>query len=389
MTNGHRIENEISRVRGGFRWIGIIGIVGCIIGLILSPLQFFRSYLFAYLFWMSIGLGCLPLLMLYHLVGGAWGYSVRRILETGTRTIGLLAILFIPILAGMGQIYAWVHPSALDVIEAVGKKTLYLNIPFFVFRAVFFFFLWWFYAKRLNHWSRLQDETADVGLLRRFARLSGPGLVFYGLTLTFASIDWAMSLEPQWFSTVYGMIWMVDTALAGLAFAIVVFVILSNEPPLAEVAKADHFHDLGNLLLAFVMFWAYLEFSQLLIIWSGNVPEEIRWYLSRIRHGWEWTAAALLSFQFFVPFFLLLSRRNKRNKNRLGYIALLVLVMRLVDTFWTITPAFYPDQFKLHWLDGFTLAAIGGVWLATYARQLVMAPLLAMNDPNAMPHKAI
>jgi len=383
------IENEISRFRGRFLWLGIVGIAGCIIGFAFAPQQFFRSYLFAYLFWLSIGLGCLPILMLYHLVGGAWGYSIRRILESGTRTIGLLGLLFIPVIAGMGRIYAWIHPSNAEIAEAVGKKALYLNAPFFVVRAVFFFFLWWFLAKRLNQWSRLQDETADLGLLRRFARLSGPGLAFYGLTLTFALIDWAMSLEPQWFSTVYGMLWIVDTALSSLAFAIVVFVILAGEPPLAEMARPDHLHDLGNLLFAFVMFWAYLAFAQLLIIWSGNVPEEIHWYLSRIRHGWEWTAAALISLQFFVPFFLLLSRRNKRNRVRLGYIALLVLVMRLVDTFWMITPAFYPDGFTLHWLDGFALAAIGGLWLAMYARQLVMTPLLAMNDPNAGPHKTI
>jgi hypothetical protein len=368
---------------------GLAALVACGIGYAISPQQFFRSYLFAYFFWLSIGLGCLPLLMMYHVVGGAWGYSIRRLLESGTRTIFALAIFFIPILLGMHHLYAWINPQNPEIAESVMKKALYLNVPFFVVRAVFFFFLWWFYASRLNRLSAAQDETGDLGLLRRLSRLSAPGLAFYGLTLTFAVIDWAMSLEPAWYSTVYGMLWIVDTGLGALAFAIVVFTFLSDRPPLTEVARPDHFHDLGNLLFAFLMFWAYLAFVQLLIIWSGNIPEEISWYLSRLRHGWEWTAAVLISFQFFVPFFLLLSRRNKRRSRTLGYIALLVLLMRVVDTFWMITPSFYPDRLTVHWLDLTALAAIGGIWLFIYTGELLSRPLLALHDPNTVPHKAI
>jgi hypothetical protein len=368
---------------------GIAAFAACGIGYTISPQQFFRSYLFAYLFWLTVGLGCLPLLMMYHLVGGAWGYSIRRLLESGTRTILALAVLFVPVLLGMHRLYIWIDPTSSGVAESVVKKALYLNVPFFVARAVFFFFLWWFFANRLNRWSAAQDETADIGLLRRFSRLSAPGLVFYGLTLTFAVIDWAMSVDPAWYSTVYGMLWIVDTGLSALAFAIVVFAFLSDHSPLANVAQPDHFHDLGNLLFAFLMFWAYLSFAQLLIIWAGDIPEEIHWYLSRLRHGWEWTAAFLIAFQFFVPFFLLLSRRNKRRPRMLGYIALLVLVMRVVDTFWMITPSFYPDRFTVHWLDVIALAAIGGIWLFIYAGQLFSRPLLALHDPNTVPHKAI
>jgi hypothetical protein len=389
MSRTEPLENQIRGFNVRFLWIGIVGLAACAVGFAISPQQFFRSYLFAYLFWMSVGLGCLPILMMYHLVGGAWGYSIRRLLESGTRTIVLLAFLFIPVLAGIRQLYQWVNPPSPDIVEAVLKKALYLNVPFFIGRAVFFFFLWWFYANRLNRWSAAQDETGDIGLLRRFARLSGPGLVFYGLTLTFALIDWAMSLEPRWYSTVYGLLWMVDTGLSALAFCIVVFAFLSDREPLSRIARPEHLHDLGNLLFAFLMLWAYLAFCQLLIIWAGDVPEEIAWYLSRLRHGWEWTAAVLFSFQFFVPWFLLLSRRNKRDRRRLGYIALLVLGMRIVDTFWMITPTFYPDGFTLHWLDPIALAGIGGVWLAIYARGLLAMPLLAVNDPNTVPHKAI
>ncbi len=380
---------EFRTLQNRFLIVGVVALIACGIGLAFSPQQFFRSYLFAYLFWLSIGLGCLPLLMMYHLVGGAWGYSIRRLLESGTRTILLLALLFIPILLGMRELYAWINPGNVDLAEKVAQKALYLNVPFFVGRAVFCFLLWWFYASRLNHWSTIQDQTGEIGLLRHFARLSGPGVALWGLTLTFALVDWAMSLEPRWYSTIYGMMWMVNTGLAGLAFAIVVFTFLCDRPPLSEVARPDTLHDLGNLLFAFLMLWAYLAFSQLIIIWAGDVPEEIRWYLSRLRHGWEWTAAALITFQFFVPWFLLLSRRRKRNRKTLGYIALFVLGMRIVDTFWLITPAFYPDQFTIHWLDIATLTGIGGIWLAMYVRHLSAMPLLALHDPNTLPHKAI
>jgi hypothetical protein len=389
MSRVQAIEDEIRRFYSPFLAVGIVCLAICAIGFAFSPQQFFRSYLFAYLFWLSIGLGCLPVLMLYHLVGGAWGYSIRRILESGTRTILLLAVLFVPVAVGIRQLYQWVAPPTPEIAEAVAKKALYLNVPFFLIRAAFFFLLWWFYASRLNRWSAAQDETGDTGLLRRFGRLSGPGIALLGFTVTFALVDWAMSLEPRWFSTVYGMWWFMDLGVSALAFSIVVFTFLSDRHPLSQVARPEHLHDLGNLLFAALMLWAYLAFSQLLIIWAGNIPEEIDWYLSRLRNGWAWTAAALFVFQFFVPWFLLLSRRNKRHRRRLGYIALLVLAMRIVDTFWMITPAFYPDRFRLHWLDPLALVGIGGIWLAVYARQLLAMPLLAVNDPNTVPHKAI
>jgi hypothetical protein len=198
-----------------------------------------------------------------------------------------------------------------------------------------------------------------------------------------------MSLEPQWYSTIYGMLWIVSQALSSLAFSIAVLALLASAPPMSDRVRAESLHDLGNLLLAFVMLWAYLSFSQLLIIWSGNLPQEIQWYLSRLRHGWQWVAAALITFHFFVPFFLLLSRFRKRRARSVAIIAGLVLLMRAVDTYWLITPAFYRDRLTVHWLDIFALVGIGGVWLAVYARQLTLMPLLPLHDPNATPHKAI
>jgi hypothetical protein len=369
--------------------VGIAGLILTAIGLFVSPSQFFRSYLWAFLFWFGIALGCLPLLMLYHLVGGAWGFTIRRIIESGTRTLPLLAVMFIPILFGIPRLYEWSQPDKVAQIRALQLKHAYLNIPFWIVRTLFYFAVWLFYAYRLNRMSARQDETGDTALPKRFQRFSGPGLVVYGLTITFASFDWAMSLEPQWYSTIYGMLWIVSQALSGLAFAIAILALLAGTAPISRLSLPDSLHDLGNLLLAFVMLWAYLSFSQLLIIWSGNLPEEIQWYLSRLHHGWQWVAAALITFHFFVPFFLLLARFKKRHIHWIATIALLVLVMRVVDTYWIITPAFYRDHITLHWLDLFALVGIGGIWLAVYARQLAVMPLLPLHDPNATPHKAI
>jgi hypothetical protein len=240
--------------------------------------QLFRSYLIAYLFWFGIALGCLPLLMLHHLVGGAWGFVIRRILEAGTRTLPLMIVLFVPLLLGIHSLYEWSDPEIVARDQILQAKHAYLNVSFFIIRAVVYFAAWIIFAYFLNRWSAEQDATGNPILLRRFQLLSAPGIVVYTLGITFASIDWGMSLEPHWFSTIYGMLFIVGQTLAALAFVIPVAVLLSDSPPASGFMKADVFQDLGNLLLAFVMLWAYISFSQYLIIWAGNLPEEIPWY---------------------------------------------------------------------------------------------------------------
>jgi hypothetical protein len=370
---------DVRRFRRTSIIVGVIGLLGMAVGFFVSSDQFFRSYLWAFLFWLSIGLGCLALLMLYHLLGGSWGFSIRRIIESGTRTLPLMALLFIPVLLGIGHLYAWANPEFVAESGALQQKRLYLNTPFWIARAVLYFAIWILYAHRLNALSMTQDQTGDLSIPRRFERLSAPGLIVYAFTLTFAVFDWAMSLEPEWFSTIYGMSWMVSQALLALSFAIIVAGLIFK-----RASK-----DLGNLLLAFVMLWAYLSFSQFLIIWSGNLPEEIPWYLSRLRNGWQWVAAALLVFHFFMPFFLLLSRFLKQRVRTLVAIAALIFVMRIVDVFWVVTPAFYGQRFSVHWLDLFALVGLGGIWLAVYVTALGSAPLVPLSDPNIAPHKTI
>ena len=389
MTRELAISEGLVRWRKASLLVGAAGLVLSAIGLFVSRDQFFRSYLWAFLFWFGLAVGCLPLLMLYHLVGGAWGFTIRRIVESGTRTLPVMAIFFIPILFGIHNLYAWSHADKIAADEVLREKQPYLNIPFWVARAVLYFAVWLFYARRLNKLSAAQDASGDETLVKRFQKISGPGLVMYALTVTFAVFDWAMSLEPHWFSTIYGMYFMVSQILSALAFSIAMIAVLADNPQVVRTSRADTIHDLGNLLLAFVMLWAYLAFSQFLIIWSGNLPEEISWYLRRLNNGWQWLAASLVVFHFFVPFFLLLGRFRKRRIRSLTVIAVLVLFMRIIDTFWVIAPAFYADHFTVHWLDIFALVGIGGIWLGTYAGQLTAMPMLPLHDPNTAPHKAI
>ena len=355
--------------------VGLAALALCIIGAFISPAQFFRSYLLGYLFWAGVALGCLAILMLQHLSGGAWGMVIRRMLESGSRTLPLMALLFVPLIPGIRQLYGWARPD-----NAIPHQAAYLNVPFFLFRAVLYFGVWLSMAYFMNRWSREQDRTGDLRLARRLQMLSGPGLVLYGLTATFAAIDWVMSLEPHWSSSIFGILIIGGQALSAMAFIIAVAVLLAQHEPLSGVLLPGHFHDLGKLLLAFVMLWAYFAFSQLLIVWSGNLPEEIPWYLHRLHGGWGWVGVLLILFHFALPFVLLLSRDLKRNARALALLAVAVIFMRLVDLFWLTAPEFWPGRFHLHWMDIAAPVGIGGVWLAVFAWQLRGWPLLPIGD---------
>jgi hypothetical protein len=361
--------------------VGAVGIAASLIGAFVATEQFFRSWLLGYLFWFAIALGALPLVMLHHLVGGKWGFASRRVLESATRTLPLMTLLFVPLLFGIHHLYEWSHEDVVAQDIILQHKSAYLNTPFFIARAAVYFASWLILGFFLNRWSNEQDKAGSSAIMRRFQMLSGPGLIIYALTITFASTDWVMSLEPHWFSTIYGMMFMVGQTLTTLAFVIAILALLADTPPLSKFLEAETFNDLGNLLFAFIMLWAYLSFSQYLIIWSGNLPEEIPWYLRRSSGGWQWIAVGLALFHFAVPFFLLLIRRNKRRRQVMSTIAIAVVAMRLVDLVWLVVPAHEPSV-HVHWLDIVTLAGIGGLWFAGFSRQLRKRPLVPLGDPE-------
>lgn len=348
--------------------------------------QFFRSYLVGYIFWVGVTLGCLGILMLQHLTGGAWGLAIRRVLEAGTRTLPLMLLLFLPIaIFGLSHLYEWMHINEVtekSIRRILEAKKPYLNPTFFLIRTAIYFAIWMGLMFLLNKWSAEQDRTAERQYSKKMQYLSGPGIILFVLTVTFASVDWVMSLNPEWFSTIYGLLYVAGWVLSAFALVIAVMVYLTTRRPLEGVIQAPHFHDMGKLLLAFVMLWAYFSFSQFLIIWSGNIPEETKWYLHRLRGGWGWVGIGLVILHFALPFVLLLSRDLKRNARRLATIAILIFVMRMIDVYWLVAPEFSRAHFKFSWMDIAAPIALGGLWLAFFIWQLSLRPLLPFNDPN-------
>lgn len=371
------------RFQRGALFIGLGALLCCIIGAFFSPAQFFRSYLLAYIFWLGVALGCLAIVMIYHLTGGAWGVVTRRLLESATRTLPFLLLLFAPLIFGLPDLYAWARPEAVAHDEWLRHKSVYLNTPFFLSRTGLYFIIWCSIAYFLNKWSLEQDQQADDPRpTQRLRLLSGPGLVVYVLAVSFAAIDWLMSLEPHWYSTIFAAVLMVGQGLNGFAFVIIVAALLADRYPLAEALTPAHFHALGGLLMAFVMLWAYMAFSQWLLIWSGNLPEENFWYVHRLSGGWMWVGVLLIVCHFALPFLLLLSRDLKRNVRALTTLAVALMVMRLIDLFWVIVPAFHPTGFFIHWMDVIAPIGLGGIWLAVFTSQLDERPLAPLHDPN-------
>ena len=359
---------------------GCAGLLLCMGGGLFSPAHFFRAYLVAFNFWLGIALGCLVLLMVQYLTGGAWGILLRRILEAGALTVLPLAVFAVPLAFGIPWLFPWAQPDAFKDAEMLRKQD-YLNVKFFLVRLVIYFVVWLVLAVILSWWSRRQDTAGISPDDRRFRLFSGPGLVLYGLTITFASIDWGMSLEPRWASTMFPPLFAVGQVLEGMAFALVVLIFLSEYPPLAQKIRPPYWNDLGNLLLTFVMIWAYLSFSQFLLIWAENLPEEIPWYLRRLNGGWEWVALALVLFQFATPFVLLLFRDVKGAPRRLASVAILVLVMRFVDLTWWIEASF-PDSMSFYLLlDVAAVAGVGGLCMWWFLRELRNKPLLPLHEP--------
>ena len=365
---------------------GAAAAVMCTFGAFANTTQFIRSYLFAFLFWAGVALGCLSISMIHHLTGGLWGLVIRRILEAGTRTLPLIALMFLPVALGVSTLYPWANPETVAADEALRHKSLYLNPTFFYVRAAFYFAVWNLLGYLLNKWSLALDAGPDRATSRRLRGLSGIGMILLGFTITFSSVDWGMSLDPHWFSTIYGVLFMVGQALSALAFVIVCVAALGSEKPLSDVVRPGSVHDLGKLMLAFVMFWAYVNLSQFLIMWSGNLPEEIPWYIRRLEGGWQYLALVLVIFHFTLPFLLLLSRDLKRNARLLGLVAGGLLIVRLADLYWFIAPDAgvhgHAAGLAVHWLDIAALFGIGGLWLSAFARELKGRPLVPVGEPE-------
>jgi len=356
--------------------VGAFGAGMCVIGLLFRGADVLESYLFAFVFWSGLALGCLAWAMLHRLTGGQWGTNSRRLFEAAALGIVPLTVLFLPILLGLSHLYPWARPAEVAADPSLRHKAVYLNTGFFLVRAGICFAIWIALATFVSRWSAREDDgTAPKrdGGLRRWCAI---GLALYVLTVSFASVDWVMSLEPHWFSMIYGLLYVVGQGLGAIAFIIVLLVALGRYRPPEESVGSGHYHDLGTLMFAFVMLFAYIAFCQFLIIWYGNLHEEIPWYARRISAGWQLLAILIIAAHFFIPFALLLNRSIKRNARLLSYVAGGLLVMRFLDQFWTVMPAFRPEGPLLNWLDIATTLAIGGLFLAFVAWRLSRTPLV-------------
>jgi hypothetical protein len=372
----------------------VIGVVFSVIAIGLAfanPTVFFRGYLISLMDWLGICLGSMVILMIRHLTGGGWGMVIRRILGAAMRTVPLMFLFFLPIAwLGVPRLYPWAMP--LESIENPTVREHLAHNPFvkigylhwsgFVLRALIYFGIWNLLSYLLTRWSKEQDTPPVRDNSLRFKAVSGPGIILYAFTISFAAIDWVMSLDPSWISTIYGLLFVAGELISALCFAVVIERILFKYKPMSLLLRPDFVHDHGKFMLTFVMVWAYFSFSQWLIIWAGNLPEEITWYIRRLNGGWGFVGLFLVIFQFGVPFFLLLSRQLKRDISRLVWLAAWLIVVRYVDLFWLIEPNFSVN-FHVTWADLVIPFAMGGLWLAFFCYNLSSIPLLPAYDVYA------
>jgi hypothetical protein len=364
---------------------GAVGTLGAIVGWILEPDRFYQAFLFGYLWCLGLTLGCLALLMVYHMTGGGWGTLGRRIMEAATRTLPLMVVLFIPILIGLRHLYPWSRPEVVASDPNVARLArFYFSLPVFIARAVIYFGVWYLLAQRLNRISDRQDQPPEVVFDAKLRAISGIGFVIYAFSITLAVIDWAMSVDPRWSSSIYGLLFMAGQGILAFSFVVLVGAALKPHPPMAELWKPDQFLDYGKLMLAMVMMWGWFSLSQWLIIWSGDLPEEISWYLNRTRGGWQTWASVMLLVEFAIPFALLLSRDLKSNWRSLRWIALWLIAARYMDLYFIVMPSF-PDRkghFHYSWLDAVVPLALAGLWLTYFFWNLKRRPLLALHDAH-------
>ncbi|MEQ1604259.1 MAG: hypothetical protein ABL999_05265 [Pyrinomonadaceae bacterium] len=383
---------EINRLRTLALGIGGIALIIMAAGAYFNTEQALRSWLLGFIFWGGIGIGSLGVLMLQYLTGGAWGVVIRRIVEAGSRTLPIMVVLFIPLAVGVyfGKFYEWTHLPPTD--HVMEHRGIYMTAWFWILRSGIYFVLWGIMVYLLNKWGADQDKTTTVEesrlVLEKASRFSGPTMVIYALVVTLAVVDWVMTLDPHWFSTMWGLLFVAGWGLSCFCFTVAILAYLVDKSPMNGVLGKRHFHDIGKLILALVMVWAYFNFSQFLIIWSGNLPEETGWFLTRMKGGWAYVGVGLILFHFAFPYLLLLKRDLKRQGNLLATIGIFILVMRLIDMFYQIGPTnrvspggIEQGAFYVSWMDLVAPIAVGGIWLWWFFGQLMARPIVPAKDP--------
>ena len=373
---------DLARVGRRALAVGVVFAAISAAGLFIAPAQFYRAYLVAFCLVLGVTLGSFAIEMLHHMTGGAWGLVIRRVLEASSRTLPLVALFAVPLFFGLRHVYPWADASRVASDEILRHRAPYMNPAGVAIRLAFCLAAWTAFAFALSRLSKKQDEAPEPGLERRMQLVAAPALLAYCLLITVVSIDILMSTDPHWYSAIYGIYIVGGQAISGMAFTLLAALFLARREPFRSAVQERHVHDWGKLLFAFTMLWAYFAVSQLIIIWSGDLPEEITFYKARVTGGWMAISLFLALFQFAVPFVFLLSASFKRNIGKLSAVAALVLFMRGVDLFWLVAPAYHPEGLALHWLDITLPIALFGLWVAAFVREVGRRPLLPVNDPN-------
>ena len=360
--------------------VGVIFAVIAIIGWVMSPADFYRAYLPSYLFWFEIVAGALGVLMIQYVTGGEWGLLIRRPLGAAARTMPIMLLLFIPIVIGLPHIYEWARPEAIAHNPILQAKQQYLNRGFWIGRSAFYFFCWILWAWRLRALSLrfYEDRAPETELKRR--KWAASGLLMIVLTLTFTSVDWVMSLEPLWYSSMFGISFTIGCGLSAFVYVLFLLTQLSRTKAMSEILRPTLFRDLGNLTLAFVMLWAYTAFSQFLLIWYGNLKEETPYYLKRSHGAWGVMAGSLIIFHFFLPFFMLLMRSIKDRPRTIAVVTIILLVMRYVEIYWLVGPAFHGEHFHYSWISAVSFVAIAGIWFWFLVQQLKGQTIIPIHE---------
>jgi hypothetical protein len=376
------LRSRLARIQLGALIAGLAFLVCMGFAVIANRQQFFFSWLFACLFWMQLSLGCLLLTMIHFLTGGRWGFPTRRFMEAGFMTLPWFMILVIPIFFGLSYLYPWARVEDVAADSVLQGRHFVQNPLAFGVRTFLYLGLWTWLAWRLRVWSLRQDKTQEAEPTRRARVVAGPGIVIFSLLGTLAAVDWIMSLEKHWYSTMFAVVVIIGQILLALAFSVLMLAAFRKEAPLVSVVNKTHFQQLGNLLLAFVMFWTYVSFGELLIIYSGDLPHEVDWYLHRIASTWKILVAILAIFHFFVPFFILLFRAITRRPTPLAIVAAMLFLSHIVSVYWMVMPALHNTGLRISWLDFAAFLGVGGVWVAAFLSNLRSAPILPQHDPG-------
>ena len=365
--------------------VGIAGLVLSAIGFFLNTQQFYFSYLVSFVFFTGIAIASVFMVMFHHITRSKWGVVVRRIPETFGANIWIWAVFALPVIMGIHTLYHWSHEDVVAADHILQGKAAFLNTTFFIVRQVIYFAIWGFVGHRLYKASVELEKTGDWGITTLMRKISAPGILLFALSTAFAGFDWLMSLDPHWFSTMFGVYFFAISFQSFWAVMILMVLFLRSQGLLKNTISQAHIYDLGAWLFAFTVFYAYIAFSQFMLIYYANLPEETLWFYDRLEGGFQYIAYAMLLLRFVLPFLTLLNREQKHRLGVLRFVAIVVVVMHFLEIYWITMPAMHSEEAHgLHfsWMDITTFLGLGGIFFWLFFKKFQKNSMIPENDPK-------